>query len=328
MEMNSKSDETVSFDEFKKRHPIQYQPDEELAQSWIFKVIFFVLYNIHRYVWGTRVVGLENVDHLKSSGWLAVGRHTTHSADIMHLMMTTFAATGRLPRGFMHRDVYWFYEFVGSRCGLLPGHRHHAAATLKAGYVCAVLPGGVEEGMWGHENAHKVHPKWRERKGWISIAREARAPIVPFFLQNGEEMKFIPIFYVGNKLRLGKFFDVILKHLSTRSPKLGAVLRQVCTWAWGVTSQIAAIPIPVQLTLHIGKPVMVDWDSTTDEFAAEQVISQLQELMDVHQPYGHQYLPGLRSRVDYLLSHQLHPKLAGLILFILGPFLKHKSKLS
>ena len=47
--------------------------------------------------------------------------------------------------------------------GSLAGERNTALSLLHSGFWVAVIPGGAEEGMVGHENAYKVcWPKKRK----------------------------------------------------------------------------------------------------------------------------------------------------------------------
>jgi hypothetical protein len=134
------------------------------------------------------------------------------------MMMGMYAATGRIFRGFMHRAIYHAASPLLAPAGLLPAHGEHAAEVLKLGYISGVIPGGAEEALTGHENAFKLHPLWRVRKGWITIARQARVPIVPYFLKNGEEMRFTFIFYLWNKIGGSKVYDRIIN--SKKTPRL------------------------------------------------------------------------------------------------------------
>eukprot|EP00475_Leptophrys_vorax_P040063 TRINITY_DN7371_c0_g1_i1.p1 TRINITY_DN7371_c0_g1~~TRINITY_DN7371_c0_g1_i1.p1 ORF type:complete len:316 (-),score=72.34 TRINITY_DN7371_c0_g1_i1:174-1064(-) len=289
------SDENLSFEEFKLKYPRQFLPDDQLADTFFFKLVYWFFWTCYLPIWGTKFRGLEHLESLKNKGWLGVTMHSTHNGEVVHVALGFYAFLGKLGRPFMHRAIYNVCPPVFSRAGMLPAHRHHASEVLKAGYHSGVMPGGVEEAMTGHENAYKLHPMWKKRRGWIAIAREAKVPFVPFFIQNVEEMRFNIVIYVLNRLGLTRTWDRIVK--SQMLPNnVVRVLKSVFMWIWVLTCVTIAISIPVQVTVHIGKPIYIDWDKTVDEEVAEIVSRQMQDMIDHHQPYGHQYLPGLRSR--------------------------------
>jgi hypothetical protein len=89
---------------------------------------------------------------------------------------------------------------------------------------------------------------------------------------------------------------------------------------------LTGIFVPVELTLFIGEPILIDWDSTSDGQAADQVISELQALIDQHQPYGHNYLPGLQDRLQHFLEFELPGGIAKILSSIGDYFQKNRKR--
>merc|ERR1712203_768579 len=143
------------------------------------------------------VKGVENLPP-PGKGALLISMHSTHNADIPMGLNGLHDQTSRVPRGLLHRVVFMVNPWC-KYLGLIPGQRHTAKHLLQQGFLTCVLPGGGEEAMAGHENAYELHPRWKDRRGFATVAKEAGADIIPVFLQNVEEMRFNPFFFLGNR---------------------------------------------------------------------------------------------------------------------------------
>ncbi|CAF1586317.1 unnamed protein product, partial [Didymodactylos carnosus] len=170
------------------------------------------------------------------------------------------------------------------RIGCLPGERETAEALLEVGYLCGVIPGGVDEAMIGHKNAYKVcwpkKSKKSSRKGFALIAMKAGCPIIPCFLQNQEEMRFNPIFWFGNLLHIGRLYSYIMLF---NIPYIMPLVCNICQTLWFCCTWFQ-FPIPVKLTLHIGDPVEYGENDTAKDVVNRSRIA-LQTLINKHQPH-------------------------------------------
>eukprot|EP00928_Gymnodinium_smaydae_P020589 TRINITY_DN17957_c0_g1_i1.p1 TRINITY_DN17957_c0_g1~~TRINITY_DN17957_c0_g1_i1.p1 ORF type:complete len:331 (-),score=61.35 TRINITY_DN17957_c0_g1_i1:243-1145(-) len=264
-----------------------FLPDEELSAGFIYRIITLLFYRVAKAFHSYEAVGLEKLPP-NGEGCLLVSIHTTHNIDIFTIGTMLCNRTGRAPRGLLHRQVYLTNPWT-KHIGMVPGDRKAAVSLLKNGFVAACLPGGGEEAMCGHESAYRLHERWGDRRGFAHAAKEAGVPIYPIFTQNAEEMRFNPVFWLGNKLRIGQ-----LRLALERLPVLGKAIKNVNLGLWFMLSYATAIPVPVKITTFIGDPIETDGKSV-DEIAVAARIA-LQAMIDEKQPHGHAYLPGLKSR--------------------------------
>jgi len=287
---------TASFDQAIKEQPHAFLSDEVVGGTILYRVT--KLLNYHFACWFHRfeVKGVENLPPA-GKGALIISMHSTHNADILMACTGLHEATGgRVPRGLLHRIVFMFNPFT-RYMGMVPGQRYTAKHLIRQGYLTCVLPGGGEEAMTGHENAYNLHPRWKDRRGFAHVAQDAGADIIPVFAQNGEEMRFSPIFYVCNRLGFTRSYQRLVEK---QIPGLSWVLKQTGMATWFCLSWIG-IPIPVKVTLHVGKPISKSESDSVDDIA-ERSREALQAMIKEHQPHGHQYLPGLRERFAHAKS--------------------------
>merc|ERR1712087_991951 len=107
-------------------------------------------------------------------------------------------------------------------------------------------------------------------------------------------MRFNPLFFLGNRSGLTHQHQRIV---DMRIPYVSWFMKQVGSAIW-FTLAYAGIPIPVKVTMFIGKPIKVAKSASVDE-VAEQSRLALQSMIREKQPYGHEYLPGLQERVAH-----------------------------
>merc|ERR1712046_339274 len=112
------------------------------------------------------------------TGCLLVSMHSTHNIDILTAVTMVSDKTGRAPRGLIHRRVYQMNPWV-KHLGMVPGDRATAVKFLSDGYIAACLPGGGEEAMQGHESAYILGERWKDRRGYAHVAKEAGVRIYP-----------------------------------------------------------------------------------------------------------------------------------------------------
>lgn len=87
---------------------------------------------------------------------------------------------------------------------------------------------------------------------------DADVPIVPIFLENVEEMRWNPFLYLWNLLGLSRYFQFIF---TIKNSAMRHVLVLIASTVWFIITFFQC-PIPVKLTLHVGKPIF--YDKTVD----------------------------------------------------------------
>lgn len=280
----------------------QFMSDEDVAKSWIFNLFMLFQLRVQQLFHGFKVVGAEK---LPKDGALMVGFHSTHNQDVVTGVIGMYDATGRVPRGLLHRMVFLFNPWVGY-LGLVPGQRKTAVQLLRKGFLVGVLPGGGEEAMYGHEHAYDLHPRWNDRKGFAYVAREAEVPIVPIFTKNIEEMRFNLIFWILNILGFTRMYARFLAYLTEQSklkPKSmfwkrsAWIVKQLGLVSWFMLSWVLSFWVPVQTTMYVGEPIIVKKDDDVIEIA-RKAREGLQAMIDEHQPHGHSYWPGVVERYN------------------------------
>jgi len=158
--------------------------------------------------------------------------------------------------------------------------------------------GGADEGMVGHENAYKV--SWpKNRKGFVRIATQAQAPIVPLFMANVEEMRWNPILCLWNFLGLGRLFSHLLQ---LNIPYISPFLLLFASTVWFIVT-FFQIPIPSKVTLYIVNPVQYDTTTDSIEDIVERARNDLQSLINRHQPYGKSYSKAVKQRFQCFIKY-------------------------
>lgn len=295
-EQPARTARTASFEKALKEQPQAFLSDEAVGGTILYRIMKLLNYRwacwFHRF----EVKGVENLPPV-GKGALLISMHSTHNADILMAITGLHEASGgRAPRGLLHRILFMLHPYT-KYMGMVPGQRNTAKHLIQQGYLTCVLPGGAEEAMTGHENAYNLHPRWKDRRGFVHVARDADADIIPVFIKNAEEMRFSPTFYVCNRLGLTRVYTRLV---DKRIPCLSWVLKQAGLATWFCLSWLG-IPIPVKVTVYIGEPINKRGTDSTEDIA-ERSRAALQAMIHEHQPHGHQYLPGLRERFARLKS--------------------------
>jgi len=71
--------------------------------------------------------------------------------------------------------------------GALPGEPGAATRLLRAGEVCGVYPGGIDD-SWKLTRTERYRLKWGDRRGFAKVAMQAGVPIVPVAAFGIDEM--------------------------------------------------------------------------------------------------------------------------------------------
>ncbi|CAF3622315.1 unnamed protein product [Rotaria sp. Silwood1] len=282
---------------------LAFLPDDVIGQSWYFRLLTLIYYYIFVYFHDFEIIGLNKIDPNK--GCLFISRHSTHNAEIQGVIVFVYHKTGRVIRSLIHRYLIPLFPIL-RLMGSLPGERDTALSLLNSRFWVAVIPGGADEAMIGHENAYKVY--WpNKRKGFVHVATQAQVSIVPTFMSNQEEMRWNPILYLWNFFYLGRLFFFIV---NLNIPILTSLLKVIGSIIWFSMTWIQ-IPIPAKLTLYIGDPVEYDLSKDTIDdviLIVERCRLSLQNLINRHQPYGKSYSNAIQQRIESIKKYCKHHK--------------------
>merc|ERR1719276_547167 len=119
---------------------VEYFTEEELTNSWIFTILFYINVPINLFFNVIDYVGLDKLPP-RGEGGLCVSNHTTHNQDITASSLLLFNRSGRLIRGLFHRKLYALTPLI-KYLGGVAGERDTAEKLIRSGELVAVLPGG------------------------------------------------------------------------------------------------------------------------------------------------------------------------------------------
>jgi 1-acyl-sn-glycerol-3-phosphate acyltransferase len=130
------------------------------------------------------------LDHVPREGpVLLAGNHTIYGVlDVPMLALAVYEATGRVARGVgdhAHFAIPIWRDLLQS-LGAFDGNRENCAAMLRAGEMLLIFPGGGREVMKRKGEFYKL--LWKERIGFVRLAIETGASIVPFASVGVEHM--------------------------------------------------------------------------------------------------------------------------------------------
>jgi 1-acyl-sn-glycerol-3-phosphate acyltransferase len=273
----------------REREKNAFMGDEVVGESLIFKFAYFIFYCFARVFNHYDLDVPAYVYERKGKGALIVSVHTTHNWDIFTAVTGLYKRYGVVVRSLIFREVRVFAPWT-QYLGCVAGYRDVAIELLKEGHFVGCIPGGAEEAIRGHENAYNL--KWpKKRKGFVHVAKKAGVPIIPCITKNGEEMRWNPIFWLGNLLCLGKIFSRItnaqIPYLSEGIKLIGLIIWFTLCWF--------TLPVPVKARLVFGEPIYVGEHDDPDEIA-RQTQAALQALLDRNHPGGKSYRRGLIER--------------------------------
>lgn len=168
--------------------------------------------------------------------------------------------------------------------GAIPSTRAAAAEALRDGIPVLVFPGGdheVSRPMW---QAHRVD--FAGRRGFVRMARDANAPIVPLGIRGSHlsvpilaRSRLLPWLLVLPRVFGIKRYPLTLTAvlgaiaLITLLPShLGGLATAVITWLW-MASPLPLLPvIPVRIRYRIGEVIEPDELSDLDLIAAQALV--------------------------------------------------------
>lgn len=155
------------------------------------------------------------------------------------------------------------------KIGQMPASMDNAKAALGAGNSVLLYPGGSYEVFrpWTDRNRIMFH----DRKGFIRLALETGAPVVPIVGHGGHETTFV--------LTRG---ERLAKLLSAERVRMdGAPILFQLPWGLSLPA-LPGVPLPARITVQVCEPL--DWsrfgpEAATDEKVLEQCYREITSVM-------------------------------------------------
>ncbi len=219
---------------------LNIEPDPELAG-----VIERVLRPFSEYYFRTEVVGYENIPE---EGALLVGNHGLYGYDAAFFVFKLFRISGKMTRVLVDHSFFKIpvLRQAMALAGFVDGNKDNAVKLLQDGELMMVFPGGAKEALWkSQDSLYRLH--WEKSLGFIEVALRSGRPLVPV-AGVGPDDAFIILADSEQLLNspAGQIVDVIAGHPKYMPPiALGP--------------GFLPIPIPVQFTYYVGKPMYLDY---------------------------------------------------------------------
>ena len=208
-------------------------------------------------------VRAENIDRIPEGRVLLVANHGGQvPLDGMLIAMSVLldGEPPRIARGMVER---WFpsLPFISTlfmRCGGMVGDSRNCRLLLDREECVLVFPEGVKG------SGKSIYDRYKLQKfgtGFVRLALEARAPIVPVGVIGCEET------YPGifNFKKLAKLVGAPYLPVTPFFPLLGA---------------LGMLPLPTQVSLRFGKPIHFDMDPEAPDSEIEKLVEQVRAALD------------------------------------------------
>jgi 1-acyl-sn-glycerol-3-phosphate acyltransferase len=192
---------------------------------------------------------------------LLIGNHSGqfgYDGAMLGMAMLLDAQPPRLVRG-MAEYIFWRTPFAGtaaSRMGTLVGTTENCVAMLREGGCVAVFPEGARGANKPFQKRYQLQ---RFGLGFLRIALESRAPIVPVGIVGAEEQQpgLANLESFGHKLGLPSF------PITITQPWLGLLG--------------SAMALPVKYHLHFGEPLLFDGDADDEDDAVQRHVDVVKD---------------------------------------------------
>ncbi len=209
---------------------------------------------------------LDGIEHLPDGPALIVGNHGLYGLETPVLFYLLWKETGRVPVGLAERYLCALppMRAVLEEIGGVLGNRENALRLLCEGRLVVCYPGGAREVFKSAGERHRL--AWERARGWVRVAQEAQAPIVPVAGAGVDDT-----FRVVGKLRaLGR----LAGHEKYAVP---------------LSVGVGPLPLPARFRFRLGRPFAPPRrDAGADELRRVRlrvqrwIEAQLEELEDVH----------------------------------------------
>ncbi len=192
---------------------------------------------------------------------LLIGNHSGqfgYDGAMLGMAMLLEATPPRLVRG-MAEYIFWRTPFAGtaiSRMGTLVGTPENCVAMLREGECVAAFPEGARGASKPFRKRYQLQ---RFGLGFLRIALEARAPIVPVGIVGAEEQQpgLANLESFGQKLGFPSF------PITITQPWFGPLG--------------SAMALPVKYHLHFGEPLLFEGDANDEDDAVQRHVDVVKD---------------------------------------------------
>ncbi|MBJ96010.1 MAG: acyltransferase [Rickettsiales bacterium] len=217
--------------------------------------VFSLLAPLYRHYFRVQVHGIENIP-AKGSG-MVIGNHSGGIPVDASMVLASIFFEMNPPR-LVHGMVEKFAQSwpvvspMFFRMGQLPGLPQHAVRLLQDKRLLMVFPEGVRGiGKLYQQRYQTV----RFGTGFMRIALQTGAPIIPFAFIGGEEAY------------------PTLWHLKPLAKLLGAPYVPV-------PKHIVPVPLPIRCSIHYGEPMYFEGDGNEADDVIEDFVAQVRQRVD------------------------------------------------
>jgi 1-acyl-sn-glycerol-3-phosphate acyltransferase len=215
---------------------------------------------LYRHWFRVEVHGIEN---LPSDRALVVANHAGQLPFDALMLNTALVLEAEPPRIARSMAEYWisrlpFVSTAASRVGAMVGTPRNCVRMLENEECVVVFP----------EGTRGMNKPWRERyrlqrfgTGFMRLALEARAPIVPVGIVGSEEQQF----GLANLERLAHALHMPALPVTATFPLLGP---------------LGLLPLPVKYHIHFGDPMDFEGAANEDDAAIELRVERVKGAID------------------------------------------------
>ncbi len=238
---------------------------KEVQNNLFYKLFNNYIYKLLILFYPITVIDFQNI-HNKDSSCIYISRHTSHNYELLLGLFTLNKYSSKPIRGLGHFLIYilcpWYLLL-----GITIGTRQNAEHLIKNNEYLFIIPGGAEEMTIGSENFYKTYWYSKSKKyktGFAQLAYNNNIPVIPIHGVNVEFMVFSPVIWIANKLYLTKLFNYFHNNImNLQIYKLVFYIKIIFTTIFGF---ILVIPIPVNIYLYIGNPILKKNDESIINF--------------------------------------------------------------
>jgi 1-acyl-sn-glycerol-3-phosphate acyltransferase len=215
---------------------------------------------LHRYYFRTEVFDIERVP---AGRCLLVANHAGQLPFDAMMLSTAMLLDAEPPRIARGMGEYWIprLPFVGTaaaRGGAMVGTPDNCRHMLENDECVMVFPEGVR-GI--NKTYRKRYRLQRMGQGFVRLALEARAPIVPVGIVGSEEQQ--P--GIANLPALGRLLGMPAFPITATFPWLGP---------------LGLLPLPVKYRLYFGEPIELEGDPTEEDAAIESRVGVVRRAIE------------------------------------------------
>jgi 1-acyl-sn-glycerol-3-phosphate acyltransferase len=215
---------------------------------------------LHRYYFRTEVFDIERVP---AGRCLLVANHAGQLPFDAMMLSTAMLLEAEPPRIARGMGEYWIprLPFVGTaaaRGGSMVGTPDNCRHMLENEECVMVFPEGVRGINKPYRERYRLQ---RMGQGFVRLALEARAPIVPVGIVGSEEQQ--P--GIANLPGLGRLLGMPAFPITPTFPWLGP---------------LGLLPLPVKYRLYFGEPIELEGDPTEEDAAIESRVGVVRRALE------------------------------------------------